>query len=148
MKFNRARPRIRPAFLLWAASMGMTLFLGGCDYSYTDRLGVTTHYSSQMDQFQAQQADQAARAREQAQQLTPATPQQEQQFQEYARTHSIYDLGGMGPATTPDPGSGVDWQTFGTIGPNINGPASLGVQIVSSPPSFCTPPCGTFIIPP
>ena len=110
---------------LWLAAqlcvLAMPLVLGGCDKQYTDRFGVT-HYDLSHDEVLDLQA------------------------------HDIADEGaGMLDKLVVGDLSSVDQiQVNNSIGPNIQGPvAGTGfISGSSSPPSFCTPPCGTFIIPP
>ena len=56
------------------------------------------------------------------------------------------------PGHMGDPNSTLyDWNPVNaSTGPNIQGllAGTGGVAGTSSSPSFCTPPCGTFIIPP
>ncbi len=115
------------------------LVLGGCDllnlyhHQYTDRFGVT-HYGltpSQVDDLRI--SDLAA---------------QQQENQIHAKANATPSL----PGYMGDPNSTLfDWSSVNaSTGPNVQGLATgLGfIAGSSSPPSFCTPPCGTFIIPP
>ena len=110
------------------------LVLGGCQ-DYTDRFGVTHYGLTQFDVSVLRSNDLAATE-------TAA------QNQIHAQANATPSL----PGYMGDPNSTLfDWSSVNaSSGPNILGLAA-GTGFISgssSPPSFCTPPCGTFIIPP